>query len=699
MHRPSRPRARPLALGACLAGALCLALACGCFGVGAPLERVVDEGPAGDDGSTTSTTAASGATTGGETVEDPHAASGIDPPHGAFTGGLRAVVRGSGFRSGMRVWVGEAEAGDVVVLGPTRVQIVTPPGAPGAADVTTEVSGDASTRRTLEDGYIYDAFYLEPAHGPTSGGVITRIVGEGTAWSDATEVRIDGKPCTSLDVEGPHELRCEVPAGTLGSKPVRIGAGDDATTVLDAFTYDDDPDGSVGGLDGDPLDGTLEVRVLGSFTGEPIPGAFVVLGPDLDGVVELTGEDGRVVAEDPSLTSPVTVTVAMLCHQPITFVDVAVNRVTVYLDPILDVACITDLELPPPGGGGGGTTRGTVRGEIHWDPVGEFDRGPFDVPLPGPDERIAAYVFTTAAPGSNFSLPPAMEAITPESDGSIGYEFEIVATPGNRVLYALAGLEDRSSSPPRFVPWSMGVLRGVVVHPGATTEDVAIHMRFPLEHALSIELEPPAPTPRGPDRLLVTTSIRVGTEGSLSLPQGKAPRALPLQGPVDFVGLPLLDGPLEGATYAVSARAGTGADLILPVSVVADVATSVAGPVSPGPFVGVPTLTTPAPGEVWDGNSLAFDIGEASATVDVVVLDVATANDVVHWRIVAPGDRRQVVVPGLRDLPVGLPPFGSLSIALAVGRIDGLSWDQLQYRHLRTQNMDAYAVDEFDAYW
>lgn len=699
MLRPARSRARPIAaVAASLLPGLLLASSGACFGVGVPLERVVDEGPE-EDGTTASTTTGSGTTPPDAGVPDPHGPAGIDPPHGSFAGGLRAVVRGTGFGSGMRVWIGEAEADDVVVLGPTRVQVTTPPGAPGLADVTTEIDGDASTRRTLEDAYTYDPFLLEPDQGPTSGGIVTRILGEGTAWGEGTEVRIGGAPCTSLEVVGSEELLCEVPPGTLGSKPVRVGEGDDATTVLDAFTYDDDPEGSVGGLAGDPLDGRLEVRVLGATTGEPLPGAFVVLGPDLDGIVEITGDDGRVVVEDASLTEPVTVTVALLCHQPITFVDVGVERVTVYLDPILDISCIEDLQLPPPGGGGGGETRGTVRGEIHWDTINEFERGPFDVPSPGPEEAVVAYVFTAGAAGASFFLPQPVQAITPESEGTIGYEFELDTSPGNRVLYALAGLEDRTGPAPVFVPWSMGVLRGVVVHPGATTDDVAIHMRFPLEHALSIELEPPAPTPRGPDRLLVTASIRLGTEGTLVLPQGKAPRPLPLQGPVDFVGLPLLDGQLGGATYAVSARAGTGAGLILPVSVVADVATSVAASVTPGPFVGIPTLTTPSPSEVWDGKHLAFDIGAGSSTVDVVVIEIETPDELLRWRVAAPGDRRAFQVPDLRELPLGLSPLGPLRIGMAAGRVDGLSWGEVQYRHLRTSNMDAYAVDSFDTYW
>jgi hypothetical protein len=332
--------------------------------------------------------------------------------------------------------------------------------------------------------------------------------------------------------------------------------------------------------------------------------------------------------------------------------------------------------------------------------IGEFERGPFAVPAPGPDERPAAYVFIAGgSPQSAFTLPSAAVAITPETPGTFGYSFEIKSSPGNRVLYALAGLENRSVAPARFVPWSMGVLKGVlVVGGGIPTEDVAIHMRHPLEHALAVDLAPPAPGPRGPDRVLVTTSIRVGPEGWLTMPQGRVVRPLPLAGPLEVVGLPLLDGQLVGAAYEVTARAATGPGLLLPASAVAGVTTSVASVARPGDFVGVPTLLEPEFGVRWGGRRIAFEVGDGSSTIDVAVIELASPGEVVRWRIAAPGDRREVRVPDLRELGLG-PPLGNLDVLVTVGRIDGLDWDRVQYRHLRTGNMDAYALDTFDAHW
>src|SRR5690606_38626907 len=133
----------------------------------------------------------------------------------------------------------------------------------------------------------------------------------------------------------------------------------------------------------------------------------------------------------------------------------------------------------------------------------------------------------------------------------------------------------------------------------------------------------------------------------------------------------------------------------MPLSAVAGVTTSVAAVARPGDFVGVPTLVAPAFGERWDGQTLAFELGEGASTIDVAVFDVATPGELVRWRIAAPGGRRAVRVPDLRDVGLGLPP-GPLDVLVAAGRIDGLDWGRVQYRHLRTGNMDAYAIDTFD---
>src|SRR5262249_1640652 len=155
-------------------------------------------------------------------------------------------------------------------------------------------------------------------------------------------------------------------------------------------TYSDSVDGYRGGLSGDALSGRVKILAFDSMEGEPIPGAFAIVGDDLatakitktasNGVVEVDGIPG----------STATVTVAAQCFSPTTSVDVPVDTVTVYLDPVFDPACANLGNLP----GGQARYGGVVDGELVFPGGQEFRRaGWTTVPAPTkPTERRAAYV-------------------------------------------------------------------------------------------------------------------------------------------------------------------------------------------------------------------------------------------------------------------------------------------------------------------
>jgi hypothetical protein len=128
--------------------------------------------------------------------------------------------------------------------------------------------------------------------------------------------------------------------------------GDGVTAdVLDAFTYGDSDNGYKGGLSGNLLKSELRVLALDGYTGDPIPGASVIAGSDLaTAIVKKTSSSGVVVLQDANLGPKRSVTVAAKCYQPITFVDVPVDTVTAYLDPVLSPACASEGDPPPTGG-------------------------------------------------------------------------------------------------------------------------------------------------------------------------------------------------------------------------------------------------------------------------------------------------------------------------------------------------------------
>jgi len=635
----------------------------------------------------------------------PHAVLAVDPPHGSFAGGGLALVRGNGFTSNARVWFGRAEldATDVTPIDPQRVQVTVPPGHAGAVDVTVQDGDDSSTSATLTGGYTYDQFYADPASGPTSGGTLITLEGDGTSWDETTQILIDQSPCTITKVTSPHELTCSTPPGTQGSKAIRITTRDKVEVdVLDAFTYGNSDNGFKGGLSGNALDANLRVLALDNISGLALEGATVLVGSDLASADRLTTDKNGVAVDSKSGLGPKrTVTIARKCYQPQTFVDVPVDTITAFLDPVLSPACGSGSgELPP--SGGSGVFGATVSGQLVWPATAEFKRaGWLDVPAPkSDDEKLVAYVFRLSArPTDPFRLPNAGDAITPDSTGDRGYSFSNFGLPGNFTLYALAGLENHAHTPPTFTAYQMGLVRGVSAVAEEAKNDVFIPIDVDLDHALTMDLTAPTVTERGPDRVQASASIQVGSEGYAILPTSSVSRLLPLSGALSFVGVPPLVGSLQGTNYIATAEAVTGSAGTTPLSVVGFVsATTTSAPLQIDQFVQVPALTAPAPNSAWDGVSLASTRAGGGASVDLVVYDIESGGGLVAWKVVAPGSTKAFTVPDLGSLSADLAlSRGPLTINVSAARIDGFSYGALTYRDLTTRGWTAYAQDVFYA--
>lgn len=636
---------------------------------------------------------------------DPHATIGCEPSHGPFLGGQRVLVRGKGFGADVRVWFGDAELdhATLVTIDETRVQVTAPPGAAGPVAVTTQNGDDDSTRRTLPAGYVYDAVYAIPDAGPTSGGTKVEVIGQGTSFDATTVVKIDNKPCADITVQDKTKLSCTVPGGSPGAKTLYVKTGDgDPITVLDAYTYEDSDNGFKGGLDGDPLAGELKVLVYDNYSGEPIPGAVAIVGPDLDtALLGYASNTGVILLDSPSLTGKKTVTVVAKCHSPTTFLDVPVDTVTMYLDPVLTPSCASEGDPPPVGGKG--AYSGYVSGELVWEGGVEFKKATWtNVPSAiGPDEKVAAYIFpANSDPTGLFQLPSEAYRVTEDSPGEAGYEFGVPIAAGNRALYALAGIENRKVYPPKFTAYAMGVVKGVPVVPNEVTENVYISMTKTLDQALTLDIDGPTPGPKGPDRLRATVSIQLGNDGFALLPIGQKTPLLPFEGPLPFIGVPSLDAQLFGSAFYSTARAATGQVAAAPLAVVSRVlSTSTAEPVPIAGFVGIPSLVSPLVGEQWDGRHLAAEYGPG-APVEMSVYDITSNNGLVHWLIVAPRADHDIEVPDLSIFAsedAALPP-GPVVISLTGARYESLDYKKLRYRHVRPAGMAAYAIDTFAAH-
>lgn len=598
-------------------------------------------------------------------VAKPHALLGVDPQHGPFNGGTLTAIRGKGFAKNTRVWFGDSEATDgLLVLDTERLQVPSPPADPGRVDVVVQNGDDESTRAKLEGGFTYDAFYLDPTSGPTAGGTVVTIHAEAKIFDDSTAVTIDQAPCEIEQIQSPTELTCRTPPGTPGAKPVKVTTGDEAPIdVLDAFSYVVSTNGYKGGLSGDKLDGQIDVLVLDDLAGQAVPGATVLAGTDAaSALVTKTDSFGTASIASDELGSKATITVAKKCFQPQTFIDVPVQKLTVFLEPELSPACGDAGDIPA--GGGVPGKSGSVSGELVWPYDGEVRQNGFgNVPAPNEDDvKRVAYVFRLGAkPTDRFSLPSAVSAITPDTPGTVGYGFYLSTPPGNFTLYALAGLETKDRV---FTPYALGLTRGVAVGTNQTNSNVFIQVDLPLDHTLRVNAKGPQPTERGPDRLEAKLAIEVGSEGYVLLPNGLQSSLLPGSGTFDFVGIPPLTGSLTGTRYVATALAATGDAEGTPRSAVGLYATVTdAEPIGVDAFVEVPSLVSPASSTAWNRTSLEIKTEKGGPAPDVTVVDVSSGNNLVTWRVIAPGAPERIELPDLLavDPELGLVP-GVLAI-------------------------------------
>ena len=219
-----------------------------------------------------------------------------------------------------------------------------PPGGPGPVAVTVRNGDDDSTSRTLEEGYTYDAWFASPASGPTSGGTIVTVSGKGTSWVEGTVVKLGGAACQALEVLSATELRCTTPAHTPGSVSLSIrNPGEEERSVDDAFVFADSDNGFKGGLSGLALSGTMRVAAYNNYTGDPVVNATVILGDSLGTALQKkTDSAGIAVFSDAGLVGSRSVTIAKTCFEPGTFVDVPVDTVTAYLNPVMSPDCGAD---------------------------------------------------------------------------------------------------------------------------------------------------------------------------------------------------------------------------------------------------------------------------------------------------------------------------------------------------------------------
>lgn len=630
----------------------------------------------------------------------------VVPDHGPFVGGRSVLLRGAGFAAGAQVFFGsrQLEPEDLFLEDTRRLGGVSPASEPGPVDVRVRVDGEEVL---LEAGYTYDPIVLDPEMGSVSGGTRVRVQAFGELFEPGDVLRFGDRPCTTTEILSSNEALCVTVAQDPRVVDVQLERdGDVVLTVSHAFTYADTSDGLGGGLSGGAIDGVINVTVIDDLSGLPVPDAFVALGdPGGDLVGRTDAQFGQVAFSAPDLRGPSTVTVSKRCYENGSIVDFDARDVTVFLRPWDCLAC---LGLDYPNGipldelrecqgpiGGSGRLVSSVGGDLLFPSSQEFGPSPWDIMPPATEEtERVAYVFTTqrrpdrANPSTQSGVADAVVRVV--EDGAVagpGYPYRIASRPAGLAVYAIAGLERRDDA--RFVPYVMGVRRGVLVGPGERVQDVDIVMDMLLEQRLEVNVsEVPSGGAEPPDQWTADLHLDLGAEGVIvrrvNGEELDRRRALSDSRRFDFGALPALEGPLQGARLGLEIRWATGPFATEPrlFGRVGDIRQY--GQVDVGGFVGIASPTSPVDGGVVAADrTLRWVVDGAPADFQVISLVGSDGNPA--WRLVLPGDARQAPLPdfsiidGLLDLA-----SGSFRWSISAGKKPGFSFENFSYPDLRT---------------
>lgn len=660
---------------------------------------------------------------GPDSMLDPLAVTGVLPNHGPFVGGTEVVVRGRGFTEDVAVFFGSREVDpvDLQFVDDNRVVVRTPPGDPGVVDVTVELGSD---RASLEEGFTYDHWYLDPQSGSIAGGTLVRIIGMRAEFSPESTVTFRTAEATDVQWHNADELSCRTPPGVAGNANVTISNGETSDLIRDGFTYYDASDPRNGGLGGGPIAGTIDVTVLDGMTRAPLPNSFVILGTDPGTPFKgSTDALGRITFSDPSLEGRQTITAAhgpvdaygeggeiigQTYYESMTIVAFDASFVTILLEPI---------PPPQPGPPPPGRRGGHVEGELLFEHQGEF--GPYEweiVPEPNRDanEVKVALVYTTqSSVRSNRSEPGAEGTVFNRAEyiGVNGYRFRIYASPGTHTVYAMAGIgrvaDVRNPEPPiyDFVPFVMGVTRGIVVGPGESVQNVQVLMTRQMSRTLSVELEnaPLASESGTPNLYRVETYLDLGAEGVISRPETTIRAPHPFVS-FEFPGWVDLTGNLEGASYTVVAGAWTTWDGFdeeqNPWSVVYRTGvTDLDEPVVIDEFLAIPRATSPEPGGLVVDNRMEWE-AEGGVTPDFTMATLSIPSGispVPYWQIILRGGETSYEFPNLPALSEELSdhPQGDMVWQIWSFSVPGFEFDSWSYRYLNSRYWSAYAVDSW----
>lgn len=350
----------------------------------------------------------------------------IVPSNVPTTGGVTVAIRGVNFEDGAVVFLYGQPCTPVTFVDAFELQVTAPPHPPGSVDVEVVNPSDAYGR--LENGLHYtDAPVLTgltPTQGSQAGG--TAITLSGFNFQTGATVTVGGTPASSIVVVSSTQITCDTPAGTVGTRDVRVTNPDTRFDEYSGFTYLASPPtvSSVTPPSGTNMGGNT-VTVSGSWFQN---GATVKFGPLSAGSVTFVNATTlqAVVPAGPHAPAPVGVTV--------TNPDAQAHTKTgayqyVFSSPAPTVTAVNPSSGPP------GTHNAITVTGTGFQAGAILMLGPY---TPSSVTVVSATSITAATPvvtGLTGNTPVTVQVTNPDTQsGSLAAGYTFVPPGGNRVV-------------------------------------------------------------------------------------------------------------------------------------------------------------------------------------------------------------------------------------------------------------------------
>ncbi len=401
----------------------------------------------------------------------------VTPAAGPIEGGQVLTIEGAGIDAALEVFVGALPA-TVLERSDGAIEVLTPPGSPGPADVRAVLEAGVAIATGAHD-YRPDSpqvYALHPTYGAIAGGTLVTLYGAG--FEPDAEVRFAKQLASEADVHSSAEIRVRSPKA---DKPtvvdVTVSDGAWSQTLIDAFSLFD-PTSPYGGSWGPPIDGVVNVTVLDLYTTDPIPFAFVMLAHG--GYEGQTDERGQITFSGPDLVGPQMVTAAKHSHTAYSVVEYDAENVTVHLIPMNPTSS---------GGGGGGSGPDDLLADLEGRVTGI---GKYLVLPAGVQGRKTAYCQSTT-PGPWETAP---RPNTPSSQSDWAWadeagEFWMHTHLSELAVVCIGGVVQDEANPEKsFLPLMMGVRRHIQPSSGETyPEFLEVPLTIPLLRNVPLRLD------------------------------------------------------------------------------------------------------------------------------------------------------------------------------------------------------------------